>query len=417
MANFWEVVKFVLRTFPVMVTDLRYILILGVVFLLVYRQHRKILIYEKRMFGLVRIQPFIETCTAMVYGIVGGLVATALFVALGISLTDTGIAYLWITSLILMLIHPRFLCFSYAGGLISLSSILLGYPQLNVPSVMALVAILHLVEAFLIAINGYHNASPMYIKHPNGKVVGGFTLQKSWPVPFIALLGIAILETSIDIQSFPMPDWWPIFKPGGAIPANHTIVYVLFPIVAALGYSDFAITSLPKEKARWSAGTLFLFSAALLSLAVLGNHYPRTAILAALFSPLGHELVIYFGQKREKSKSPVFSCDDGVMVLAVYPNSPAEKMGLKTGDVIRGINGTPIPDLPTLMNEMSPWLIDPVFEVENAFHSPKRRTIAFKGKVPPLGLIPTPNPNQGIYVQIKESPVKLWLRRFRTKRK
>src|SRR5690554_3954478 len=109
-----------------MVTDLRYIVIIGVVFILVYRQYRKILIYEKRMFGLVRIQPFIETCTALVYGIGGGLVATALFVVFGISLSETGIAYLWITSLILMLIHPRFLCFSYAGGLISLMSILFG---------------------------------------------------------------------------------------------------------------------------------------------------------------------------------------------------------------------------------------------------------------------------------------------------
>lgn len=400
-----------------MVTDLRYIVIIGVVFILVYRQYRKILIYEKRMFGLVRIQPFIETCTALVYGIGGGLVATALFVVFGISLSETGIAYLWITSLILMLIHPRFLCFSYAGGLISLMSILFGYPQVDPASVMALVAVLHLVESLLIAINGYHNASPMYIKHTNGKVVGGFTLQKFWPVPLIALLGVVILESSVDFQSLPMPDWWPIFKPSTAVPADHSMVYVLFPIIAALGYSDLAVTSLPKEKARRSASMLFLFSAVLLTLAVLANHFPKTAILAALFSPIGHELVIYFGQQREKLHTPVFSCDDGVMVLTVYPNSPADKMGLRTGDVIRAVNGVPIPDLPALMNEMNPWLIDPIFEVENQFQSPQRRTIAFKGKVPPLGLIPTPSSNQGVYVQIKESPVKRWLRRLRVKRK
>ncbi len=66
-----------------MVTDLRYVLIIAVVFLLVYRQYAKIRDYERRAFNLDRLNPFLETVTALVYGIGGGLVATAFFCHLG----------------------------------------------------------------------------------------------------------------------------------------------------------------------------------------------------------------------------------------------------------------------------------------------------------------------------------------------
>ncbi len=129
MNNLWELIKFVLLTFTQMVTDLRYVLIIAVVFLLVYRQYAKIRDYERRAFNLDRLNPFLETVTALVYGIGGGLVATAFFVTLGISISDAGIAYLWLVALGLMLINPpRFLCFAYAGGLVSLFSLLTGYP-------------------------------------------------------------------------------------------------------------------------------------------------------------------------------------------------------------------------------------------------------------------------------------------------
>ena len=115
MANIWELALLVLRTLPLMFTDMTYLLILGVVFVFVYRQYQKVHLYEKRLFGLDRINPLIDTATAAIYGIIGGLFATTLFVTLGVSLSDSGVAYLWITALLLMFIHPRFLCFSYAG--------------------------------------------------------------------------------------------------------------------------------------------------------------------------------------------------------------------------------------------------------------------------------------------------------------
>ena len=409
MNSVWQLVKITFQTFTFMVTDLRYILVMALVFAVVYRQYAKILQYEQGFFRLKRINPLMETATSLIYGIGGGMLATMLFILLGVSIGDAGIAYLWLAALLLMLINQRFLCFAYAGSLVSLIALLTGFPQIHTATLMALVAILHLTESFLIFVNGYHNASPMFFKHESGKVVGGFALRKFWPMPTIALVGLVILGSGGDMQAVPMPDWWPIFRRGLEIPDNHVLIHVLFPLIVALGYSDFVQTELPKTKARRSAGLLGVYSLVLLGLAVLANQYPWLSLLPVVFAPLGHELVIYLGRRREKENDPVFLGDDGVMVLTVYPNSPAEQMGLEAGDVIKSINGVEVADLKALTEQMSPWVIDPVFEVENQFRQPAKRLVHYKGKIPPLGIVPAPHPEQGAYVRFKDGYLKsLW---------
>lgn len=60
----------------------------------------------------------------------------------------------------------------------------------------------------------------------------------------------------------------------------------------------------------------------------------------AVLTVLGHE-GIYLGTRWvEKQSTPLFvSNHHGVKVLAVLPDSPAEAMGLKAGDVIQRFNG------------------------------------------------------------------------------
>jgi len=113
----------------------------------------------------------------------------------------------------------------------------------------------------------------------------------------------------------------------------------------------------------------------------------------------------------------VFHAADGVMVLSVYPGSPAEQMGLQPGDVIKSVNGAEVKDLSQLVNEISPWAVDPVFVVENQFLEPRRREVRLRGKVPPLGIIPAPHPAQGTYMQFKEGFLRSLWNRWRAKRK
>jgi hypothetical protein len=405
------------QTFTLMFTDLRYILILLLVFSLVYRQYAKTREYEQGFFGLKRIDPLRETAVATIYGLAGGLLATVLFIVLGISLSNAGAAYLWLAAILLMLFHPRFLCFSYAGSLVSIAHLVTGYPDIHIPTLMALVAVLHLVESALIFVDGHHGSSPMFFKHKSGRVVGGFALRKFWPMPTIALVGLAVAGPAVEWQTVAMPDWWPVFRAGIDAPEGYVFMYMLFPLVVALGYSDFVQTELPRTKARRSAGVLLAYSVVLLGLALAANAYPVLSLLPVLFAPLGHELVIRWSQWREQSREPVFHAADGVMVLSVYPGSPAEQMGLQPGDVIKSVNGAEVKDLSQLVNEISPWAVDPVFVVENQFLEPRRREVRLRGKVPPLGIIPAPHPAQGTYMQFKEGFLRSLWNRWRAKRK
>lgn len=226
-----------------------------------------------------------------------------------------------------------------------------------------------------------------------------------------------MLSSGVDIQSVPMPEWWPIFRPGLEVAENQILIHMLIPLIVALGYSDFSQTELPKTKARRSALLLSVYSLALLGLSFLANVYAYLAILPVLFAPLGHELVVYLGRRREKGNQPVFLGEDGVMVLTVYPDSPAEKMGLQVGGVIRSVNGVETTDFRDLAAQMSPWIIDPVLMVENRFQQPAKRQVSFKGKIPPLGIVPAPHPEQGAYVRFKDGFLKSLWKKWNPKRK
>ena len=126
MANIWELALLVLRTLPLMFTDMTYLLILGVVFVFVYRQYQKVHLYEKRLFGL--INPLIDTATAYMGS--SGLFATTLFVTRCPS--SNGVATCG-SCLLLMFIHPPS-CASPMQGLVGLSSLIFGFPKVSIPS-------------------------------------------------------------------------------------------------------------------------------------------------------------------------------------------------------------------------------------------------------------------------------------------
>lgn len=309
-----------------------------VVVVLVVLQYRRMHSMRESFYGVPIKSNWNEAATAIVFGLVGGLLGSVLMVVIGVTLTS-GLIFIWPLAIILMLINARFICFAYAGGILALSRILFGFPQINVSQVLALVAVLHMVESILILFSGHLGAIPSYFRDRDGRVVGGFTLQKFWPIPIAALAFI----TGMDVPpgSVDMPEWWPLIKPGVANPEN--VIYTLMPVVAALGYGDMAIARNPAQKSRISACYLALYSLVLLLLAVVADHSVLLAVVAAVFSPMGHELVIYIGRKTEMQGQPIYvPSADGLALLDVIPDSPAWRAGIRSGDVIVAVNGFPV---------------------------------------------------------------------------
>lgn len=332
MFPFKEITEMIIKSLPVVLLSPLF----WVVIVLVWFQYRRLSTVEEKVIGSVVNQPHISTFISTLYGIAGGLAGSFLLILVGVSISNIGLGYVWVLAVLMMLVHPRFMCFSYAGGIVSLASLVFGYPKIDVPGLMAIVAILHFIEGILIIISGRQGAAPIFMKDKRFGVVGGFALQKFWPVPIIILITIA--SQQVPGEMIPMPDWWPLIKPEAGADSKN-LIYVMFPVVAGLGYGDMAVSHNPKHKSAISAGYLFVFSSVLLVLSIVASHDYLFKYIAALFAPLAHDVIIHIGRKAETSGIPIYTApDNGLRVLEVMPDSPARKMGIKSGDVILSIN-------------------------------------------------------------------------------
>lgn len=412
----WELVRLIGRAIPQTFANMDFLVIMVIVLFLVYGQYRRIAFMETRLLGRPCTNPLTETTTAVLYGFIGGILASAVFIGVGIPLSETGIWYVWPLALLLMFIHPRFLCFSYAGGILAMSHLVFGWPTLNVSAVMALVAVLHMVEAALIRLHGPLTPSPVYIRREGEGVVGGLSMQKFWPLPILALILVTVTGELEGADLVAMPDWWPLIRPYQVPAEGERFLYLLFPMVAALGYGDICLSRLPKEKAKLSSFYLASYSVLLLGVAIASTSMPVLRWIAALGAPLGHEVVIHLGRRSERIAPPIFRSDQGAMVLAVQTGSPAETMGLVPGDIIVAINDYPVSSSGDVRQVMVPWVIDPALTVKGELSGRGDRVLKYKGKIPPLGVIFVPSPyEERALILRNEGLITRWLRRRRSR--
>ena len=287
-----------------------------------------------KLFGVAESSLPHQVGWSLLYGTAGGLFGSLLATIVGLSINDSGLNYVWPVALGLMFFNMRFLCFAYAGGIVALSSLVFGWPTVNVPQLLGLVAILHFTESMLIAISGRYSAAPLIIKTKSGQLAGAFSLQNFWPLPLVLMAATAIPSGEI-ASGIGMPDWWPLFPAGADLPAGSEWLYVLLPVVGVLGYTDIAVQSLPAERRKFSAIHLAIYSALLLGLSFMGTKYLFFQFAAALVSPLGHELLIQYDNHQEVEGAPrLVPSAYGLMVLDSVSHSPARTIGIRPGDIM-----------------------------------------------------------------------------------
>ena len=247
--------------------------------------------------------------------------------------------YVWAVALALAFVSARLMCFAYAGGIVALSSLLIGWPILDISSLLALVAILHAVESLLMFMSGHLGAIPVNVKNSHGDIVGGFSLQKFWPVPLLALAVVPQLLPA-GMGSISMPDWWPLIMPQ-TLTGNFS--FWMIPVVAGLGYGEMAVSTSPKRRARESAAKLAGYSLVLFFCAYLSTKSAVFLYIGALFAPIGHELLVWTTNRKEMAGRPLYGGSSvGLQLLDIRPNSPASRSGLAQGDIILSADGWPI---------------------------------------------------------------------------
>jgi len=264
-------------------------------------------------------------------------------------------------ALLLMLIQPRFICFAYAAGVIAIAKILFGFPHTSIPQLMGLVAVLHMIESLLILLDGSFNPPVVYVKR-QGQICGGFNMQLFWPIPLLALMSVGLPDAAA--AGIEMPQWWPLLKDYASFADQQALA--ILPVMAVLGYGEICTTRTPRQASRRSALLLALFSLILLLIAIVSSRMSGFLFLAAVFSPLGHELVIWLGMRAE-SRPPLYvKAERGLRIMQVASGSSAARAGLKSGDIILQANGRAINCYPDLQELLKNVRLSLYLEIERA---------------------------------------------------
>lgn len=451
MQPFFEIGQIFLTTFMLALV----MPIFWIVLFLVFMQYRRLAATEEKLFGRALGGVGKQILISVALGTLGGFAASAILIFLGLSLEQIGLYFIWPVALLLLLFNPRYLCFSYAGGIVALA-VLVGqyillplFPALennfifdsllmiHIPALLVLIGLLHLVEALLIYVGGHKGSSPIYLKRSGGEVVGAFTLQRFWPIPLVALLVTIVAQS--EIVGVSMPDWWPILESNLQPGKNQSLQYMVIPIAAGLGYADMALSSTPRERTAFSAKWLAAYSIILLLIAVGSEFISWLVLPGVLFAPIGHELLILYGKRQEESKSPRYRMPvEGVPIMKVLPNSPAAEAGLLDDDLVLKVNGNPVDD----NREMIEKIDDSYFLVlldglrgQKPFSVILRKTTrenqapdksslnrlnaqssqALLHRSADLGLIPVPAPDSPIYMEVRKPDPMGRFRRLKTK--
>lgn len=253
-------------------------------------------------------KPILATISSIFFGMIGGLIATVIFIYLQVYLVPIDFIYIFVVTILLSLIDTRFVCFAYGGSIVVLLNLIFGFPDIDRYDLMQLVAVLHMVEALLIALNGdYQRRVTNFTLGYNN--VGGYIFSRIWPLPLVLFIGDTMIK--------------PI------------------TITALLNYGDFTVSNYPKDKTIKSGIVLFIYGLVLLVITRL-NINPYLAPAVAI---IGHEFIIHINKYREKARIPLFvEPAEGVRVLDVKQRSVAKKIGISKGDIILRINETPIND-------------------------------------------------------------------------
>jgi hypothetical protein len=285
-----------------------------------------------------------ETWRTVWSGLVMGLVVSIVAILLGISLSGTAVACIWVVSIVLLMIRVRYLCFAYSIGLLGVIQFIISFfpnalhtgtagnittaiREMDIPALLVLAALLHIAEALLARWQGTKLATPLFLKGKRGMVVGGYQLQAFWPLPLFLLI-----PSGAGTMDLP---WQPLLGGGLGI--------VSLPII--IGFSEMTQGMLPGHKVARTSGRLLIYSIVLLGLSLLAAWWSPLTLLAALAALVLHEGLSWYSALEERSISPIFVHPPrGRKVLAVLPGSPGQELGILPGEILLKVNGVVLTD-------------------------------------------------------------------------
>lgn len=183
----------------------------------------------------------------------------------------------------------------------------------------------------ILAFTGYmmqkkdHNKYyPMLHSSKRGKVVAKYQKKSILLLPLLIIVPGTVIE--------PFAAWWPLFSIGGER-------YALLLLPFLVGFHFTMSTQLLRNALENMKKDLRVLAGVSLVLTILSYFYVDLSIWAIGLVFIGGFVVLYRHRQRENLWTFKYGpADDGLRVIAVRPESPAERMGLTIGVIITHIN-------------------------------------------------------------------------------
>jgi len=358
-----DILTYTLKSIAFAITEPYMALMLLMLAFILYRKNLKTAMMQKMIIGETVDSAFELTISQVVIGIFAGCAASIIMSFLGVVFDQgSAVELMFLASLLFMFYNPRFVCFAYSGAILGLISIAMGYIanytgvpgwdvlKLDIPALMTLVAVLHLVEGVVVTFDGKRGSVPVFTNREEN-IIGGFALQRYWAIPIAIFFMIQDKSIVSSAWQVPTPDWWPIIKTFVPLDVLKNALLMLVPFYGILGYNSVTFTKTKKEKTRESGLFIIGYSIILFGLAQLAEINVIYKVLVLIFCIGAHEAMILLQRKMELQGKPKFiSTGDGIMVLEIAPNSPAAEMGIISGDTLLRINDKSIENEEVIMD-------------------------------------------------------------------
>lgn len=423
-----NVTIYTLRSVAYAITEPSLFIVLIILGILFYRQNRKTAIMQKMIIGESVNSPLELTISQIVIGLLAGTLASLLLSYIGVMFPDnSGIEFLFVVSILLMLFKPRFFCFSYSASILGFIYMALRFFtdrmgaenifSIDLVFLFSMVGVLHFIEGVLVIIDGHKGAIPIFTTRDN-KIIGGFALKRYWAIP-VALFIIYAQSPGSTLGAIAVstPDWWPLFKSKNTLDIIKTAVLTMIPFYGVLGYSGVTFTKNKITKAFQSGLGILIYGILLTTIAQLARFGLLGELTAIVFCAGGHELMLYLQRKREIKKEPKYVSDEeGLMILEVAPESPAFKAGLKSGDKIIEVNGNHVSNEASIYSELKESLNKVAIRIKDYKGELKDINLSRKG-VERLGLVLVPRvvPSENKIIKLNGDSFKDILEKFKKK--
>ena len=352
MSELKEVEKMLMTNilWAILLYFLQPVFIIGLLYTIFNRNKR--VKYSRKNFRVNFNRTNFELKDFFIKGLLPGVLVSILSLVLGVPLTiEWYLIYQIIAILFLLVggsrfIHPIFtfsmtsilmyaanlfqfdLNFQWLRPVINENLFIMNFELNSLPSllmnVLLFTSIILLITTFVMSRDNENKIFPILGSSKRGKTIAQYPNKSLWVLPMLVVVPGEVIE--------PFADWWPLLNIGG-----ERFALLILPVLIGLHYTVSTqllneATSIIQKEFRW------LSLVGLLGV-VLTYFYPILSIVVTGLLLIIGLFILYRHRKRENLWTFRYGpADEGLRVIAVRPDSPAERLNLSIGDIIMDMN-------------------------------------------------------------------------------